>query len=239
VPRVVKPEAYEARRNEILDVARRLVMLTKGYTGMAVQDILDELQISKGAFYHYFDSKQALLEALIERLASEATPMLEAIVDNPDMAALEKLHEFFGNIARWKTERKDYLMALLDVWYADENAIVREKLRAATPARYGPLLGRVIQQGIDEGLMTAAHPDQIGSLILCMVFDMGYDFALLLRRRTSDPDAIGCAFKTVAAYGDAIERVLGAPQGSLTLIDSETIHAWFDPVAMPAHPPPL
>lgn len=236
--RVVKPEAYEARKKEILDVAQRLVMVTKGYTGMAVQDILDELQISKGAFYHYFDSKQALLEALIDRLATEATPMLTEIVNDPELPALEKLSCFFEKIARWKTDRKDFLLALLDIWYADENAIVREKLRSAMPERYGPLLTQVVRQGIGEGDMTAAHPDQVGGVILCLLYDLGYDFAFLLRRQGSDHEALERAFHTVAAYNDAIERVLGAPQGSLTLIDDQTIRAWFDPVLEPAPPQP-
>jgi AcrR family transcriptional regulator len=236
--RVVNPQAYEARKNEILDVARRLVTLTKGYNGMAVQDILDELGISKGAFYHYFDSKQALLEALIERLASEATPMLTEIVNDPDLPALGKLDSFFEKIARWKTDRRDYLMALLDVWYADENAIVREKLRSAMPTRYGPLLTQVVQQGIAEGVMTAAYPDLVGGVILSLLYDLGYDFACLLFQAASDGEAIERAFVTAAAYTDAIERVLGAPKGSLTLIDSATIHAWFEPVVVPTHPPP-
>ena len=54
MPRVVKEEDYAARRNEILDVARQLVY-TKGYEQMSIQDILDALKISKGAFYHYFE----------------------------------------------------------------------------------------------------------------------------------------------------------------------------------------
>ena len=53
--RIVKEEEYTLRRNDILDTARRLVY-TKGYEQMTIQDILDALQISKGAFYHYFDS---------------------------------------------------------------------------------------------------------------------------------------------------------------------------------------
>ena len=69
--RIVKEQAYAVKRNEILDVAQRLVY-TKGYEQMTIQDILDGLPISKGAFYHYFDSKQALLEALIERMLKEA-----------------------------------------------------------------------------------------------------------------------------------------------------------------------
>ena len=65
--RVVNEAAYAARRNAILDAALRAVM-TKGYEQMAISDLLSELQISSGAFYHYFDSKPALLLALVERM---------------------------------------------------------------------------------------------------------------------------------------------------------------------------
>ena len=32
--------------------------------------------------------------------------------------------------------------------------------------------------------------------------------------------------RTVAAYTDALERVLGAPPGSLSLVDDETLKEW-------------
>ena len=54
--RILKEEEHTAKRNEILDAALQLVY-SKGYEKMTIQDILDQLQISKGAFYHYFDSK--------------------------------------------------------------------------------------------------------------------------------------------------------------------------------------
>lgn len=62
--RLVKEEEYNAKRNAILDVMQQLVGTT-GYEQMAIQDILDALQISRGTFYHYFDSKAAVLFALV------------------------------------------------------------------------------------------------------------------------------------------------------------------------------
>jgi AcrR family transcriptional regulator len=58
--RTVNATLYTVRRDAFLDVAQRLVQ-TKGYEAMSIQDVLNELEASKGAFYHYFDSKQALL----------------------------------------------------------------------------------------------------------------------------------------------------------------------------------
>jgi len=87
--RVVKEQERAVKRKEILDVAQRLVY-TKGYEQMSIQDILNELHISKGAFYHYFDSKQALLEALIERRQEEAAQLLFPILQDPQLTASKR-----------------------------------------------------------------------------------------------------------------------------------------------------
>src|SRR5215831_2467293 len=120
--RIVK--AHAVRRKEILDVAQRLIY-TKGYEQMTVQDIVDDLQISKGAFYHYFDSKQAAFSALLERMGQELDQHLVPIVQDPALPALEKLQRFFATLAGWKHERLEILLAVTRMWYSDDNAIIR------------------------------------------------------------------------------------------------------------------
>ena len=75
--RSVKAHEYAEKRNAILDVAMRYIA-TKGYEQMAIADILGELTISSGAFYHYFDSKPALLLALVERMGDEVEQLVLA-----------------------------------------------------------------------------------------------------------------------------------------------------------------
>ena len=86
--RTVKPP--DVRRNEIVDVVQAL-FTSKGYDNTSVQDILDGAGIAKGTFYHYFDSKVALLDALVARLTDATLRMVEPIVHDPQMTALEKL----------------------------------------------------------------------------------------------------------------------------------------------------
>ena len=222
--RIVKEHAV--RRKEILDVAQRLVY-TKGYEQMTIQDILDDLQISKGAFYHYFDSKQALLEALVERIREEVEQLLIPIVHDPHLPALEKLRRFFPMLARWKTARKTFLLALMHVLYADDNAIFRQKLRTIALKRVTPLLTAIIRQGIQEGVLTTSYPDQVGEVIVSLVLDLGDNLAWLLLSWEPKPDESLRIESTVAAYTDALERVLGAPTGSLPLVETETLKEWF------------
>src|SRR6516164_10969491 len=103
--RTVNVAEHAARRDAVLDAAQRLV-LSKGYERLTVQDLLDDLQISKGAFYHYFDSKPAVIEALTERLVCDSVQALTPIVASGSLGAVEKLQAFFGEIIRWKSERQ-------------------------------------------------------------------------------------------------------------------------------------
>ena len=98
VARTVKAAEHAARRDAILDAAQRLI-LSNGYERLTVQDLLDELQISKGAFYHYFDSKPAVIEALSARLVDDSERVLAPIVADPERGALDKLRRFFGEAA--------------------------------------------------------------------------------------------------------------------------------------------
>lgn len=227
--RVVKEDAYAARRNEILDVAQRLIY-TKGYEQMSIQDILDDLRMSKGAFYHYFGSKGAVLETLVERMAvDEVIPLLNTIVWDPHLSALEKLNRYFDTASRWKTAKKAFLLELLRVWLADENAIVRQKMYSMSIKHVTPLLTEIVRQGIREGVLTTPYPDQMGEVVYSIAQSLGNIFGELLLLHEPGRDNLRQLETVIAAYTDALERVLGAPSGSLKLIDTEMLKEWLSP----------
>ena len=61
----------ELRRQAILDAGEKL-FFEKGYAGATIQDFLDELNCSKGSFYHHFESKLQVLTALCRQRAEES-----------------------------------------------------------------------------------------------------------------------------------------------------------------------
>jgi AcrR family transcriptional regulator len=225
--RTINEKEYAVKRNQILDVTQRLIY-TKGYEQMSIQDILGELRISKGAFYHYFDSKQALLEALIERIQYETQQVLNPIVDDPHLSALDKLQRYFDTAVQWKTAHKAFLIELLRIWYTDHNAIVRQKMWTTLSKQAMPLLAVIFHQGIREGVLNIPFPEQVGTIVLSMIHGLGDGFAELLLSDEQHGDELQRAERIVAAYNDALERVLGAPAGSVKLMDAKALHAWFD-----------
>jgi AcrR family transcriptional regulator len=234
--RTLKEEEFTARRNQILDVAQRLVMETKGYDQTTIQDILDALHISKGAFYHYFDSKGAVLEALVERMVTEQViPMLEPIVRESNLSALQKLHCYFDTATRWKMAQRALMIELLKVWLADENAIVRQKMFAMTVKHATPLMTEIIQQGIQEGVFTTPYPEHVSQVMIHILQGMNDTVVRLFLSSLTDgykADVESGIVSYLDALTDAIERVLGAQQGSLKLMDPEILKEWFEPSSL-------
>jgi AcrR family transcriptional regulator len=224
--RMVNPEEYEMRRNEILDAAQRLVYTT-GYQQLSIQDILGELHISKGAFYHYFASKQILLEALIERMAKQVIQILLPIVRDETLPATEKLHHLFDTASRWKTDRKDVLLTLVNEWYADENAVLRLKAQAAVLPLIAPLLTDIVSQGVREGTFHTAYSDQISGIIFSLLQSFGDTLVSYVVEPEASPEILKRLEALSASHQDAMERILGAAPGSLPLFDTAILREWF------------
>lgn len=66
-----------ARRDEILDAAQR-VFARKGYRGSSITAIIDESGLSAGAIYSYFEGKQELFHAVVERTLAVRTSQIAA-----------------------------------------------------------------------------------------------------------------------------------------------------------------
>jgi AcrR family transcriptional regulator len=228
VARTIKPEEFASKRRAILDATQRLVF-TKGYEQMSIQDVLDELRISGGAFHHYFDSRGALLEALIERIQEESEKPLLPIIHDPHLTALQKLQGFFATLDRLRIAHKRDVVELARVWYADGNAIVRQKVDEAVLKQRTPLLTVIVRQGIQEGVFTTAFPDQAGGVILSLLQGMGNTHARMLLSLAQERDERRCIediVATHAAYMNAIERVLGAPPNSFDRTDADAVMVW-------------
>lgn len=223
--RSVKAQEYAEKRNTILDVAMRYIA-TKGYEQMTTQDLLEDLQISRGAFYHYFESKLALLMGLVERIGEQAEQLVLPVVSDREMPAQDKLVRFFAVFDQHKRENFDLVLAFLHVWYADENALFRHKLYLARIKRLAPWLSQIIEQGVAEGVFTTPYPDQAARIIISLLEDLGYATAEVLLVGEGEHFAFPRIARIGEATADALERVLGMKPGCLRQSWSEDLLRW-------------
>ena len=89
----LKPDTQFARRTHILDAAE-LCFARAGFHRTTMQNICKAADVSPGALYLYFDSKEALIAGLAERDRAEFAERLQFLASAPDfMAALEVIGE--------------------------------------------------------------------------------------------------------------------------------------------------
>lgn len=223
--RIVKE--HEERRREIVDAAERL-FYQKGYTQTSVRDIIDAVDIAKGTFYHYFDSKVDLLDELIERIMAQAVKLLEPIVADESLDALTKFSQFFGHVGNWKVARKDFVLDLMRVLYRDENVLLRTKMiRRSTDEVTIPMLSTIIQQGVDEGVFSVVHPRESAEVVARMGLSFSESFAYTLLEADEYGDLLPEMERRTDAYERGIERVLGAPAGSLSIVPRDQLREWL------------
>ena len=225
--RTIDRAAHAVRRDTFLDAAQRLIQ-TKGYEQMSVQDVLADVGTSKGAFYHYFGSKAALLEGVIDRMVVTATATLQPLLDDPDKSAIEKFNGMFQGLASWKTQRRDLLIAVLETWLSDDNAIVREKFRREVVTTITPILTEIVRQGVREGSFTVTSPEHAARVTVSMLLGANEHASALYLANHNGEVPFEVVEGALNAYPEAMERILGAPEGSLRWWpDDRILHEWF------------
>ncbi|HAG42615.1 MAG TPA: TetR/AcrR family transcriptional regulator, partial [Clostridium sp.] len=78
----------EETREQILDISSRL-FIEKGYEKTSIQDIINKLQMSKGAIYHHFKSKEEILQGVLDRKFLRINSEINRIIlSRKDLTAL-------------------------------------------------------------------------------------------------------------------------------------------------------
>ncbi len=78
--------------DRILDAAHR-VFLRRGTAGARTQEIADEAGVNKALVHYYFGTKQALADAVFQRVASVFLPSLFGVLSAPDLPLRERVRQ--------------------------------------------------------------------------------------------------------------------------------------------------
>lgn len=154
-----RPDVSEERRNQILDSATR-VFARLGFHDARMDDIVAESGLSKGALYWYFNSKDDLIIAILDRLFEREMSDLRDMQINPGPAS-ERLRQFTEHTL---TDLEQWL-GLLPVAYEFlglifRRAIVKQAFRHYLRS-FLQLLIPIIQEGIDNGEFRPANAEEV------------------------------------------------------------------------------
>lgn len=194
-------------RNQLLDAALELFS-RRGYTETSVNAIIAHVGVSKGAFYHYFESKDQLLATLCKRLTDKQLAIIMTITNETNLSAPQKLVNIALALeAMAINEEARHINNLLqeNPTVTTVHAVIRDATKRATE-----LYQQVIEQGMSEGVFATQYPGELARLYVQLVNIFKRELTTL----RSDPSGLQ---RTLMFYEESLCRLLGAAPGTIDL----------------------
>lgn len=172
-------EAHSAaRRQQIIDAAYRC-FAAKGFHQTTMRDIYEEAQLSPGAVYHYFDSKDAIIQASIEFDYARSLDLFEAA--NRSDAPLNAIHELVDFFFRGLESASALGAGRVNVQGWGEaliNPPLLATLRGALD-RYLAALAQLVERAQTLGQIDPAlDPHAVGRILLSLYYGLELQKAL-------------------------------------------------------------
>jgi AcrR family transcriptional regulator len=104
----------DQRKYQILDAALE-VIVSKGYEGSSMADIVKKSKMSKGAIYWYYSSKKEVYLALVNHWVHHYSPTLNHIIED-DHSASVQLKELFNYFIKQYESDQTVFKALAEFW---------------------------------------------------------------------------------------------------------------------------
>ena len=201
-------------KREILRAAEQL-FCQKGYEAASMQEIVRAAGVSKGGIYHHFASKEEIMTLLSHQHAQESAERAEAqLADAPD------------DLAPMRDEDAAFTAMLLPMATSPEGRAMALTYLDALSERFHPLLEQTIAQGVQSGALFTEIRGVAG-IVLHLLGDCFFDLAAQLMQAKNDkqPCDLPALVDLLTRYRRAVEVLLNAPFGSVTLLTLEDVES--------------
>jgi len=206
-----------ALKSRILNTAHAMFS-EKGYERATVNEIIDHLNISKGAFYHYFKSKQEVLDEIILIYIHEVVELLYQIAYDNTLNGLEKYKKMFVEIQRMRKQNYHKYAFLTRLLLHKDNLLFQHRYTEKTLELTKPPFVHILQQGVKERLFVILNPEETAELILRFGNIYRAKIARLSIALKDNPNNQIKIRNIIEFMQDTIERLLGVKSGQLDFI---------------------
>jgi len=202
----------KSKKEQILDMSFSL-FLEKGYDNTSISDILSKLDIARGTLYYHFESKEAIMDAIIERTAKKIVEEAKGIVLQKGLSVHEKIFLLFYESSMRRLSGGELMIDYLN---QPQNALFHEKSNRAFIQKISPILGDIISEGVKEGIFDNAFPYESAELVLAMI--MGFMDVPYESTNGNDLE------RHMESLLYNMERMLGAKEGSFAKLKELSLY---------------
>ncbi len=192
----------DVRRNEILDAAEELFDLN-GFDATTISAIIEKAGIARGTVYYHFKSKEDVLDALIERHCERLLKEADQIAADTSLPVMERLLQ---TLMAMNGDKGGAPSVITQQMHRPQNALMHQKTHQTMLEAIPPILMRMIEDGIKEGLFHTPYPYESLEMIVAHVNTVFDDYSEKLTGKE--------LLNRIKAFIFNLERIFGAEPGS-------------------------
>ena len=195
---------------QILDALQNL-MESRSIQSISVSEIAQTAGMGKGSIYYYFPSKDAILDALIERNYEKPLETAKTLAGQTEISPFTRMAMIFQACRSSSSEfLRQEEKEPVSLTGAREHAFIHQKYMAHLISELKPVLAEIIRQGIDSGEIHFPDPAALAEIVL-IVLTVKLDNTLV----PSSRDGIE---GTMRALVSLLEKGTENPAGSLNFL---------------------
>lgn len=134
-------------------------MLAKSYNAVGIQEVLSQVDVPKGSFYHYFSSKEEFGVAIVEYYGEQLADAIEKRLSDPGLSPWNRMKQYFLGIRSYYASagcNEGCLVAKMATEIADASPRIRIALKVEFDKWVG-LFARCIEKAQDRGEISPEH----------------------------------------------------------------------------------
>jgi AcrR family transcriptional regulator len=196
-----------------------------GYDATSVNQIIADAGISKGAFYHHFESKESLVEALAALYAEEAAAAARPILEDASLDSYSRLASFLASMRQQKLDSAEQIRTTFEPLFRPENVQLYHRTQRAVTSVMRPILAGIIAQGVEENCFDTSDAEEAAETILYLFGSSRDDVGAIFQSRDEleRRRLVERFSKRMRYLSTVVDRILGVPEGSIEIIDREAI----------------
>lgn len=188
-------------KNKILDTAEKL-FIANGFSSASTNDIIKELNISRGTLYYYFKTKEEILDEVINRLISRIVSKASSIAYNESIPVLKRLLDTMLAL----NVSSDLGIMIMDELHRPENSLMHQKIEDDLIENVTPIITHILNEGIKKNIFKIEYPKETVEMIL--IYSNRVFSSDIKYKKEERMDKIN-------AFIINVEKMLGANENSL------------------------
>jgi AcrR family transcriptional regulator len=192
----------------------------QGFKKTSIDTLVKKAGVSKGAFYHYFPSKEAVLEEIIKQLMVDSIDTFRRIAADSSLDAVEKIRRIIIWPSHFSSSSGDDLkkaQRVVSIMTSLEGTKLFDQMQAYAASELSPYLLQILEQGVQEGKFQIAYPEEMCDFFIEFITGFKRKMLIEIKERKGREISTKFIYKKIKFFNEMVNKILGLPSGTVKL----------------------